>query len=526
MTVSFADSLDMATLSRQITPGIVGKTTGRISLDSLELDAGRIAAPAANAQGVRAYRGLSYAAAPLGHLRWSPPAPITPWSGLRPTDQYGDNALQGAVFDDIDPFTIGVSEDCLYLNVWTPCSPGGANRLPVMFWIHGGGFVVGSGSEPRYDGSALAARGIVVVTINHRLNALGYLAHPELTREHGASGAWGMLDIVAALQWVRRNIAAFGGDPDQVTIAGESAGSMAVSGLMASPLARGLFARAIGQSGALFPSPAEPLASLEKAERDGAAFLSRLGVKTVAQARALPAEAILAAAPSMGFRPIIDGAFLPRPPVDIFGDGEQNDVALMAGWTKDEGFNFTWLKGGEPEGAYEALAHGRFGPLAEAVLTHYPAGAHSEASARALGGDIVIIHKTWAWIEAQKATGHADLFRFRFERAPLTPQGWFGERDSQTAGAFHASDITYVFDTLDATPWKIDAADRALAKTVTAYWLNFVKNGDPNGPGLPPWPSFRATSEVMLLDEPARASNEQQRERQEFLRTAVGGEAR
>ena len=229
-----------------------------------------------------------------------------------------------------------------------------------MVWIHGGGFVVGSGAEPRYDGARLAARGIVVVTVNHRLNALGFLAHPELTAEsdHHASGNYGLLDLVAALKWVQRNIAAFGGDPDKVTIAGESAGSQAASALMASPLAKGLFARVIGESGSMFASPSRAPASLEEAEAAGLDFMRKVGARSLAELRAAPADAILAAAPGLGFRPIIDGWFLPRSPAEIFAAGEHSDVPLMAGWNKDEGFNFTLLQGADAKRPYADLARG------------------------------------------------------------------------------------------------------------------------------------------------------------------------
>ena len=234
---------------------------------SLSIEGGALAVAAPNARGVRAYKGVPYAAPPVGALRWRPPQPLLPWTGARSTAAFGPNSLQGIVWADIDPSIPGVSEDCLYLNVWTPAAPGGGERWPTMVWIHGGGFVAGSGAEPRYDGARLAARGILVVTLNHRLNALGFLAHPELTAESGlgASGNYGMLDLVAALKWVRSNIAAFGGDPDRVTIAGESAGSEAVSTLMASPLAKGLFARAIGESGAMFATPTRGPKPLAKA---------------------------------------------------------------------------------------------------------------------------------------------------------------------------------------------------------------------------------------------------------------------
>ncbi len=499
-----------------------------MTAEYLTIEGGRLAVPAEGAGSVRAYKGIPYAAPPLGPLRWRPPQPVPPWDGVRPANAYGPNSLQGVVFGDIDPLACGVSEDCLYLNVWTPIEPQSSRRLPVMVWIHGGGFVVGSGSEPRYDGTRLAARGIVVVTLNHRLNALGFLAHPELTAEseHRASGNYGMLDLVAALRWVRRNISAFGGDPQEVTIAGESAGSEAVSALMASPLAKGLFARAIGESGAMFATPSRAPAPLDKAEAAGLAFMRKVGAKTLAELRAAPADAILAAAPGLGYRPIVDGFFLPKPPAQIFAAGEQSDVPLMAGWNKDEGFNFTLLQGDDGKRPYPDLVRRIFGARAEEALRYYPAGSPQldTASARALGGDLTIIHSTWEWIEAQKAHGRSEIFRFRFDRAPLTPQGWFGQSDPREAGAFHAGEILYVFDNLDAFPWLIDEADRALATLAASYWVNFVKTGDPNGAGLPEWPSFRGGS-VMKLDASAACGPEEARDRHIFLRSATAAGA-
>ncbi|HSV01206.1 MAG TPA: carboxylesterase family protein [Roseiarcus sp.] len=493
---------------------------------SLAIASGALAIPEPDASGVRVYKGIPYAAPPLGPLRWRPPEPAAAWTGVRPTQGFGAHSVQGVVWDDIDLNGAGGSEDCLYLNIWTPAGPGTGARLPTMVWIHGGGFVAGSGAEPRYDGARLAARGIVIVTVNHRLNALGFLAHPGLTAEsdHRGSGNYGLMDLVAALQWVKRDIAAFGGDPDTVTIAGESAGSMAASALMASPLAKGLFKRVIGESGAIFASPSRAPASLVEAEAEGLDFMRKVGARSLAELRAVSTGTILAAAPGPGFRPIIDGWFLPRSPAEIFAAGEQSDVPLMAGWNKDEGFNFSLLQGENAKRAHSDLVRAIFGERTDEALRHYPDGSLdlAHASARALGGDLVIIHSTWAWIEAQKQSGHADIFRFRFDRAPLTPQGWFGERDSRGAGAFHAGELHYVFDNLHACPWAIDDADHALAALASRYWVNFVTSGDPNGPGLPRWPSYRSEDgSVMILDTPHNTGPEEWRERHLFLKQAT-----
>jgi para-nitrobenzyl esterase len=498
--------------------------------DAIEIESGRLKTPRPDALGVLCFKGVPYARPPLGPLRWRPPQPAAHWSGVRPTHVFGPGSLQGVVFDDIDPTLAGVSEECLYLNVWTPANLSAGERLPVFFWIHGGGFAVGSGAEPRYDGARLAAKGVVVVTVNHRLNALGFLAHPDLTAEseNGSSGDYGMLDLVAALNWVRANIAAFGGDPDAVTIAGESAGAMAVNGLMASPLARGLFIRAIGESGSLSDSPTRRLKRLAEAEVAGVAFAERLGAANLKELRALPADRILAAAPGIGFWPIVDGHFLPRTPDEIFIDRSHNHVALMAGWNKDEGFDFSLKQGADAERPYADIVHGLFGADAAGALHFYPGGGDAEdaAAARELGGDLMIGFSTWTWLEAARAFSRAEVFRFSFDRAPLTPQGWFGERLSHAAGAFHSGEIPYVFDNLDATPWLITAEDRAIAATASSAWLNFVKTGDPNGPGVPHWPSYKKREwPVFHFDEPAWAAPEAARERMEFLAWVQSGHA-
>lgn len=485
---------------------------------SFEIDTGHIRAATPDAMGVRCYKGIPYAAPPLRNLRWRPPQHAMPWNGVRACDSFGFNAPQRLLFDDIDPFEIGVSEDCLTLNVWTPTTPEANGKLPVLFYIHGGGFAVGAGSEKRYWGARLASQNIVVVTVNYRLNALGHLAHPALTAESetASSGNFAKLDLVAALHWVQKNIAAFGGDPGAVTIAGESAGSMYVSMLMASPLARGLFHQAIGESGAQFASPERPMQSLAEAEEQGLAFAKKLGAKTVEDLRALSVDAILDANPGLGFWPIVDGHFLAEKPAAIFAKGKQADVPLLAGWNKDEGFNFTVMNWPPAKKGYEHLVKTMFGARAKEVLLHYPGGTLTIQSARELGADLLINHSTWAWLEAHRKTAKSDVFRYRFDRAPKTPKGWFP--DGADAGAFHSCEILYVMNNLDAFPWLVDANDQQVADVASSFWVNFVKSGNPNGKGLPPWPSYRDDNRPSLnIDVTCNISQDAERVRQEFL---------
>ena len=302
-------------------------------LPPLHVDGGQIAAASANSQGVRTYKGLPYAAPPVWGLRWREPQPVMPWNGVHTADRFGPNCVQPKPFKDINPFVPAMSEDCLYLNVWTAAKA--RQALPVFFWIHGGGYEAGSGSEPRHDGVALAQKGVVVVTINYRLGVFGFLAHPELTAEspHRASGDYAFLDMLAALRWVQQNIAQFGGDPRRVTIAGKSAGSDAVSRLMASPLARGLFQRAIGESGAAFGTELETTRA--EAEADGLAFATAMGGDNLARLRQRTPSELLSLETATGmdwkFGPEVDGWFLPQPASTIFAAGQQNDVPLIAG---------------------------------------------------------------------------------------------------------------------------------------------------------------------------------------------------
>ena len=482
---------------------------------------------------IRVFKGIPYAAAPAGEQRWTAPRPAPAWEGVRDATAIGPHCVQGPIFADIQ-FSQPASEDCLNLNVYTPAAAAG-DRLPVMVWIHGGGFQAGAGPEPRHDGEAFARRGVVLVTFNYRLGLFGFFAHPELTREspHQASGNYGLLDQVAALGWVRENIAAFGGDPGNVTIFGESAGSFAVSALMASPLAAGLFHKAIGESGAFFTAGAGTLAprTLADAEQQGVKFAASVGADSLAALRAKPAEALLKAAlkTQPWFSPIVDGYMLKEDPRATYGAGKQARVPLLAGWNADEIRMAVVLAPQKPTaGSFTAQTRQRFGDHADAVLKAYPASTDAEAleSAAALASDTFIGYSTWKWIEVHAATSGQPVFRYSFDRKiPVAPDTKVNgvPATARDIGARHAGEIQYVFGTLASipdVPW--EESDRRLSDAMTSYWANFARTGNPNGPGLPEWPRFDGGARrVLHLDETIRAAPEPGRVRYETLDTYI-----
>ena len=435
---------------------------------------------------VRTFKGIPFAAPPVGALRWRPPQPVVPWAGVLRTVDYGPRPMQERVFDDMIFHDAGPSEDCLYLNLWLPENHG-PEKLPVMFWIFGGGFVAGSTSEPRQDGGNLCKKGVLIVSANYRLGVFGLLAHPDLTKESGnhASGNYGLMDQIAALQWVKRNIAAFGGDPDNVTIFGESAGSASVSALVASPLAKGLFVRAIGESGTLF-NPTSRMATLAEGEAQGVELAGQMGKTTIDELRALPAKEIMLSLKthSVGhFHEVVDGYVFPEDPTAIYTSGSQNRVALLVGWNRDEGRNSIFGKETPTLARYRELARSKVGDKADLWQKEYPAASDAEAAeaAAALGVDLSLGYRTWKWLAAQAATG-APVYRYQFDQFLPAP----------VSGAPHAGEIEYVFRVLASRDLPWTDSDRRTSEVVSTYWTNFAKTGIPGGGGLPDWPQYRA----------------------------------
>jgi para-nitrobenzyl esterase len=463
---------------------------------------------------VRAFLGLPYAAAPVGDLRWRPPQPPVKWKGERDATRFGAHCAQNHVFDDLIFLDSGSSEDCLFLNVYAPANSNANSKLPVLFWIHGGGNAAGASSEPRHNGDFLPLKGVVLVTINYRLGVFGFLATADLAKEaNGAAGNYGLLDMVAALQWVKANIRNFGGNPDNVTIFGESAGSFAVSTLMASPLARGLFHKAIGESGAAFAGT--PLTgSLEAEEKKDGEWVASLSVHTLAELRALPAEKILAATKDKlinGYPPYVDGRLLTEPVEVTYAAGNQAHVPLLAGWNRDE--NTSLAKGMTVE-KWKAYAVKHFKERSAEFLKLYPGNSDEQAARSAIdyGSDGFIAFGTWKWIEAHRMIGDLPVYRYHFElAAPVS-------KYHPVSFAFHSDDIEYVFGTLDTRPgavWR--AEDRTFSEQMMSYWTNFARTGDPNGPGLPPWPKYNSADSLIHLDSTITSGPDILRPRYEFL---------
>jgi para-nitrobenzyl esterase len=460
------------------------------------IETGSLEGVPASDPSVTVYRGIPFAAPPLGDLRWRAPQPPTAWEGIRKADKFSAACIQDPV-RSLGPWTEEYmhqgeySEDCLYLNVWTATKDAVAKR-PVLVWIYGGAFTGGSTAVALYDGEALARKGLVVVTLNYRVGVLGFLAHPELTRESEAkaSGNYGMLDQLAALRWVQKNIAAFGGDPARVTIAGQSAGAAAVHVLTASPLAKGLFHQAIAQSGS---SVGNRFPTLTAAEGEGAKFAKAKGAPSIKDLRAMPVDRLTARIEAAPFRssPVMDGWLLPGQAAAIFAQGKQNDVATLTGWTADEGsFNENYGKRTPEEFEHEIRL--RMGSGAIEFTRLYPLSTEQQAreSQKASARDQNTI-STFLWAAQRAKTAKTRVYTYYWNHAPPGPKKAIYQ-------AFHSSELSYVFNslTLANRPW--EAIDRSIAETTSSYWANFVSTGDPNGTGLPKWPAFDTNRPVTM----------------------------
>ena len=444
--------------------------------------------------GLTVYKGIPFAAAPAGDLRWRAPQPAAKWEGIRQATKFGPSPIQGARNSP------GMSEDCLYLNVWTPAISA-SDRIPVLVWIYGGGFNGGATSEPNYSGEKLAKKGVVLVSIAYRVGQLGFLAHPELSAEttNHVSGNYGLLDMIAGLQWVRKNIGAFGGEPNQVTIFGESAGGIAVSMLCASPLARGLFHGAISQSGGSFgpprptTMPGENLKRLADAERSGEAYAKSAEASSIAELRKISADKLPGGGRGRGMAwPIIDGWVIPDDQYKLYEAGRYNDTPILVGYNSDEGASFSPPRTSED---YIANVKTRYGPFAESLLKAYPAGSGTPPkTARDLARDAAFGWHTWVWARLQAKTGKSKAFYYYFDQHPEYPEG----SPRAGYGSPHGMDVAYVFQHLSTSNPQMTKADREVSDAMSTYWVNFAKRGEPNGEGVPAWPAFSDANPVVM----------------------------
>ncbi len=479
----------------------------------VRIDSGLISGGPTSSDDVRVFKGIPFGASPVGDLRWRAPAPVKSWNGVRDATEFGNICIQppgqGRLNIAVLPESPPMSEDCLYLNVWTPAESAGDN-LPVMVYFFGGAFTEGAGSVPLYDGTSLAEKGAVVVTMNYRLGAFGFFAHAELSEdsEQGSSGNYGLMDMLASLKWVQSNIESFGGDAGNVTVFGQSAGAMAIGSLVTSPRSQGLFHRAIGQSGAWMGLGMSPgMRILAQAEEAGARAAVGAGVSSAAEMRAMSADEVVASFRSAG--QIVDGWVIPEDPSVVFAAGRQNAVDVLVGANKDESF----FGGGPSAEEFENRARGRYGELADDYLALYP---HATDEAAATSS---------AESSRDGAFWHSRLFAdYQIKRGNQAYLYFFAQNPAAAPGrspspATHASEVPYVFNNLGQLPLFPDgsvpyyvghsAADLKVADQMSSYWVNFARTGDPNGEGLPSWPAFRNLDSVDALILDAAPASEQ-----------------
>lgn len=490
---------------------------------------------------IQSFKGIPFAQPPVGDLRWKAPQPVTNWTGVKQTKKFGPRAVQPYLYGDMGFRSDGISEDCLYLNVWSPAKSAD-EKLPVLVYFYGGGFAAGDGSENRYDGENMAKKGIVTLTVNYRLGIFGFFSHPELTKEspNHASGNYGFLDQNAALKWVQANIAQFGGDPKRVTIAGESAGSIAVSAQMASPLSKNLIAGAIGESGGSFYPTLAPI-PLAEAEKTGLEFGQKIGAKSLKELRAMSTLELYqkSSGTSMGvFKSTIDGYFLPKSLPEIFESKQQAMIPLLLGWNSEE-MTFRALNIGKDltNESYAAKIKELYGDKAQEVLKLYPAGNTeiTEQSATDLAGDRFIAYSTWKWFDLHRKNSSQNVYRYYFSK----PRPEMRDKDLEAGlaggvikknqnalkapkpkGAVHSAEIEYAMGNLATNKdyaWTED--DYKVSETMMNYFANFIKSGNPNGDKLPVWPMAKdeKNPEIMIIDVESKATKAENDARYLFL---------
>jgi len=441
--------------------------------------------------GLTVYKGIPFAAPPVGDLRWRAPQPAAKWAGVKQADKFAPGPMQGG-----NPPS-GKSEDCLYLNVWTPAKSA-KDRIPVLVWIYGGGFNAGSTSETNYSGEKLAKKGVVLVSIAYRVGQLGFMAHPELSKEspNHVSGNYGLLDMIAGLKWIQKNIAAFGGDPNKVTIFGESAGGIAVSMLCASPLAKGLFQGAISESGGSFGPPrlttfpGENLKRLPDAEKAGATYVTNAGSSSIAEMRKVSADK-LPAIRGLAW-PIIDGWVIPDDQYKLYEAKKYNDVPILVGYNSDEGASFSPPK--TPEDYINGVKN-RYGKFADDLIKAYPVGSTNvPKTARDLTRDAAFGWHTWTWARLHSKMGNTKAWYYYFDQHPDFP----ADSSRSGYGSPHGQEVSFVFQHLNPRSQNATPTDQQISEAMATYWTNFAKYGHPNGNGVPAWPAFGEANPVVM----------------------------
>jgi para-nitrobenzyl esterase len=476
-----------------------GQKVESVDVNSVKTQAGIISGKTSDDQAVKIFMGVPFAAPPVGDLRWKAPQSVSSWQGIRACVNPPASAMQAPP----KPFMCWskefmapespLSEDCLYLNVWTTAKSV-QDKLPVMVWIHGGAFTGGSGTVPLYNGEAMSRKGVVFVTINYRLGIFGFLAHPELSAESDlkVSGNYGILDQIAALKWVKENITSFGGDPNNVTIAGQSAGSFSVNMLVVSPKAKGLFHKAIAQSGGMFGKQLSLGQTLKAAEETGKQLTEKMKIASVAALRAVPADSLLKIPGRFGL--VVDNVVIP-PVYETFAAGKHNDVSLISGWNADDGVSF----GPSPKAEqYKTMAKAQYGDKTDTFLKLFPAGNDEEAGkSQKLVSQLFFGWNNYAWARLQTAKGTGKAYLYYFKRIPPGEPNY---------GAFHSAEFGYALHTLKLWDRPFTEVDYKLEEAMSSYWVNFAKTGDPNGEGLPVWPVFNDNKpEVIELGDEVKA---------------------